>query len=644
MILKLHELKIKSNVEKLRYIRGIVYKITNIKNNKSYIAITTRSLVDVLINKKVIGNKELNDDINLHSTFNFTVEILEHGKTSSELNELKKKYIEEFKSNTKELGYNKRVINERLDRELKITKDIAQRKLDELGRQFNIDIWEGTAKPVEVSCKFCGVPDSYSTGNSLFVEDSSYFKFRECKFCGNLYTKVTEHINLDLVGFLIHSKTDGNFNYYVTRWDRNDRIATISCKDCNYEQNIDKGILVNRLAEIECINCKAIKYEEEKVVRDRLHEKKKTYRNLHKETLDKKKYISNIKNKMQELSKKINDADLIIERNKETIDYINNEFEESLQKAKEKVREFIGNEELIGRTNFNEELMNTIDPNRVFINSNKVVDEFIMDNICEYETEKIKSKIFYKFISEKENTSEDKENKLEKILSENYKWIEIYQNNLLRYNESYNRYIEKLKELETKEEVTESKKYQFTGEETNIEYYEIVNCDDYSRKQKKVVTLKQILRIDNGLIGGWIESELNLSHEGNCFIYDNAIVFGDARVSGNAIVANEAAVYGSAEIKDNVFVGGNSEVYGNAVINGYAKITEHASIYDNALVMDEANISGYAKIYGDSVICERAKVSESAKVFENGIVCEDYNLGGRNIVKGYLLVSDEMVV
>ncbi len=127
MIIRLHELNTKNNKEKLRYIRGIIYKITNIKNNKSYIAITTRSLIDVIGNKTEIGNKKLNDDINKYSAKSFIVEILEHSKTSEELNELKKKYIKELKSNTEEFGYNKRVSNEHLERKLKITKDVAQK-------------------------------------------------------------------------------------------------------------------------------------------------------------------------------------------------------------------------------------------------------------------------------------------------------------------------------------------------------------------------------------------------------------------------------------------------------------------------------------------------------------------------------------
>ena len=76
------------------------------------------------------------------------------------------------------------------------------------------------------------------------------------------------------------------------------------------------------------------------------------------------------------------------------------------------------------------------------------------------------------------------------------------------------------------------RKYEFTGKTKN--YYG--------------VTLKQIKRISDGKIGGWIEKEENLSHDGDCWVSGNAEVYGDAIVYGNAIVFGNAIVYGNAEV------------------------------------------------------------------------------------------------
>ena len=74
------------------------------------------------------------------------------------------------------------------------------------------------------------------------------------------------------------------------------------------------------------------------------------------------------------------------------------------------------------------------------------------------------------------------------------------------------------------------KKYEFTGEAKVV-------CG---------VTLKQIVcvtafaSISVGDIGGWIESDRNLDHNSNAWVYGNAQVSGDAWVYGNARVSGDA--------------------------------------------------------------------------------------------------------
>ena len=63
-------------------------------------------------------------------------------------------------------------------------------------------------------------------------------------------------------------------------------------------------------------------------------------------------------------------------------------------------------------------------------------------------------------------------------------------------------------------------KYEFTGQTKTV----------------NGVTVRQIKRISDGVIGGYIESEKNLDQNGDCFIYDNAVVYGNARVSGDAVI------------------------------------------------------------------------------------------------------------
>ena len=52
----------------------------------------------------------------------------------------------------------------------------------------------------------------------------------------------------------------------------------------------------------------------------------------------------------------------------------------------------------------------------------------------------------------------------------------------------------------------------------------------------RIEALKDFAGVKKGYKGGYVESEDNLSHKGNCWVYGNAWVFGNARVYGDAWV------------------------------------------------------------------------------------------------------------
>src|SRR5690554_5292497 len=75
-----------------------------------------------------------------------------------------------------------------------------------------------------------------------------------------------------------------------------------------------------------------------------------------------------------------------------------------------------------------------------------------------------------------------------------------------------------------------------------------------------------------GSLGGYIESEDNLSHEGRCWVDHNALVCGHARISGDAEVVLQARVCDHAEIS------------GAAGVRVKARVTGHAKLFGNAYV------------------------------------------------------------
>lgn len=83
-------------------------------------------------------------------------------------------------------------------------------------------------------------------------------------------------------------------------------------------------------------------------------------------------------------------------------------------------------------------------------------------------------------------------------------------------------------------------KYKLTDEK--MEYY--------GRTLYRIQALKDFGDVKVNDLGGWIQSERNLSQEGNCWVYDEAKVFDDAEVFNGAKIFGKAEVYCNARIFD----------------------------------------------------------------------------------------------
>lgn len=66
----------------------------------------------------------------------------------------------------------------------------------------------------------------------------------------------------------------------------------------------------------------------------------------------------------------------------------------------------------------------------------------------------------------------------------------------------------------------------------------------------RIKALRDFGNVKKGNLGGWVESEDNLSHDGNCWICDDAIVRNYAEVCGDVIVCGAVEILGDAVIKN----------------------------------------------------------------------------------------------
>lgn len=156
----------------------------------------------------------------------------------------------------------------------------------------------------------------------------------------------------------------------------------------------------------------------------------------------------------------------------------------------------------------------------------------------------------------------------------------------------------------------------------------------------RIKALRDFGNIKAGQLGGWIEKERNLSHEGICWVAGDAKVFGDAEVCNDAEISGYANVYENARVSHSAKVFDNAEVSGNAVVSDKAKVFGKAEIYNDALVCGDAKVSyeacvyddamvrGYAQIFGHAEIYGHAEVDEYAEVYGNAEVYEYALLSG----------------
>ena len=140
----------------------------------------------------------------------------------------------------------------------------------------------------------------------------------------------------------------------------------------------------------------------------------------------------------------------------------------------------------------------------------------------------------------------------------------------------------------------------------NERKYELVECDKAGFFQIK--SLRDFNDVMIGELGGYIEKEENLSHNGDAWVYGDACVSGNAHVSGDALVYENAWVSGDAHVSGDACVSGNAHVSGDALVSGNACVSGNAHVSGDALVYENAWVSGDAHVSGDACVSVDARV------------------------------------
>ena len=145
--------------------------------------------------------------------------------------------------------------------------------------------------------------------------------------------------------------------------------------------------------------------------------------------------------------------------------------------------------------------------------------------------------------------------------------------------------------------------------------YELIPSDKEGLYRVKAI--KDFNDVKNGDIGGYVESEKNLSQYDDCWIYDDAIVQDNAVVIGKALIFNNAVVVGNAIVSD------HAQIFNNAVVVGNARVCDNAELYDHAQIYDNAVVVGNARVCDNAEIGGKARIGGNAVIQGNTFICGD---------------------
>ena len=87
----------------------------------------------------------------------------------------------------------------------------------------------------------------------------------------------------------------------------------------------------------------------------------------------------------------------------------------------------------------------------------------------------------------------------------------------------------------------------------------------------RIQAVKDFGEVKKGDLGGWIESEKNLSQDDDSWVGGETMVFDNGLVSGDAKVFDTAQVFDNAIVTDFGFVNGCAEICGDAIVTFYSE-------------------------------------------------------------------------
>lgn len=176
--------------------------------------------------------------------------------------------------------------------------------------------------------------------------------------------------------------------------------------------------------------------------------------------------------------------------------------------------------------------------------------------------------------------------------------------------------------------------------------YEIVRDQSITIYNKNLYRIRSLYdfmagngrSVKKGDLGGWVQSEDNLSQSGKCWIFDDAKVFGNAIIRDNATISDQAESYNNAIICNSADILDYSRVFGNAMVLNSARIFSNSRIFDSAIIGAKSQIYS-SSIHGNAIVCTERRLCENSEIYGDAKILGDPTVSNMMISNNACILS-----
>lgn len=154
----------------------------------------------------------------------------------------------------------------------------------------------------------------------------------------------------------------------------------------------------------------------------------------------------------------------------------------------------------------------------------------------------------------------------------------------------------------------------------NNKKYEILMDEENTIEWKghtlhRIKALRDFNDVRKGDIGGYVEKEKNLSHYGDCWIYDDAKAMDNSRVYDNSAMYDDSEMYDNSIMCNNSKMYDNSEMHGNTEMHSNSIMCDNSKMYNYSEMHDDSRMYDYSEMYGDSRLYGDSELNNKAKLY-----------------------------